>query len=141
MYLNRFGHGIAVGGDEPLATFRVEWDGHQWVGDPPVIHDPLPDDKTKWHTAAARVAHGIAGYAKAAIGIDPAEDDVIAARRLACLGDGTPGTQCEHATECSTAWCPGGLCCGKIFSGDKTCGCCISKKAAIAGERCPIGKW
>ena len=31
--------------------------------------------------------------------------------------------------------------CGRLFGSGKTCGCWLSKKPRIAGEKCPAGKW
>ena len=134
--------GFVIDGDDDWHRFVIELDGDGRATVRLFERKQLLPAKLAWTTAAARVAKGIVGYAKATLGIDPTEGEVIDARGLVCLGDGTPEhPRCEHVTECASAWCPGGLCCGKIFTGDKTCGCCLSKKWKVAAERCPIEKW
>jgi len=70
-----------------------------------------------------RVAHGIAGLAKAAMRIERASDATIAARETTCDG-------CEHLD--------------RSLLGIRRCShckCALAAKIRIKSERCPIGKW
>ena len=85
-----------------------------------------------WKQAAQRIAKGIVGLAKVELGIDPAPADVVKARLAIC-------EQCELST-------PQGKPvedrkCGELMKAGKHCGCWLSKKPRIAGEKCPAGKW
>lgn len=65
-----------------------------------------------------RVAHGAAGLAKAALGMERSDDATIAARYALCMA-------CDrHALGVCTA-----------------CGCFCAAKVRVAGEACPQGKW
>lgn len=65
-----------------------------------------------------RMAHGATGLAKAAMGLDRADDATIATRYALCMA-------CDrHAI---------GLC--------TACGCLCAAKVRVAGEACPEGKW
>jgi hypothetical protein len=79
------------------------------------------------------IAHGAAGLAKAALGFDAAPAEVVRGRRDACRG-------CDQATRNpALADRPSrGL---TSLSQCRECGCLIVAKTAIAGERCPLGKW
>lgn len=66
---------------------------------------------------------GTAGLAKAALGIDRADEATIAARRKTC------------------AACPNAITTAGIVRRCKLCRCALAAKVVIAGERCPVGKW
>ena len=69
-------------------------------------------------TGLAKIAHGAAGLAKAAIGLERASDEAIGDRTRLC-----------HA-------------CDKYrhgFCGQ--CGCLIAAKVRVGSEACPVGKW
>jgi hypothetical protein len=69
-------------------------------------------------TMIDRLTHGASGLAKAALGIDRADDATIATRYALCMA-------CDrHAI---------GLC--------TACGCLCAAKVRVAGEACPEGKW
>jgi hypothetical protein len=72
------------------------------------------------------IVQGAIGLAKAAAGVDRADDATIERRRSICRN-------CPHAQPCP-------LSAGKKCKCAK-CGCLLKAKTAIAGERCPIGKW
>lgn len=92
--------------------------------------------KSKLWATTGRLAHGVAGYTKATLGIDAAPDELVAIRLATC----------EKCPE--NAPCIGNVrirCCGKLLNvlrtRRRTCGCRIAKKTRIAGEKCPLGKW
>ena len=74
----------------------------------------------------ATLTHGLAGLAKAALGIDRADDATIDARRATCAG-------CPDAV---------GII-GGLVTSCRLCGCIIRAKILIKGERCPANppKW
>lgn len=73
-----------------------------------------------------RIIHGAIGLAKAAIGIDLADEATIEARRAICRA-------CPHAMPHEKNPAKFGAC--------EKCGCRLQAKTAIASESCPIGKW
>lgn len=90
-----------------------------------------------WKQAARRVSHGLLGLAKSLLGIDPAPETVIRARLEVC-GACDQNVKCIGATEVR--------CCGRLLDVlDPTavdrCGCVITQKVKVAGEKCPLGKW
>lgn len=73
----------------------------------------------------SRVAHGVAGVAKALVGIDITPlDEQLRRARICKGGPGIP--PCESSGI--------GLFCGE-------CGCIIAAKIRNASEHCPKGKW
>ena len=66
----------------------------------------------------ARIVHGAAGLAKAALGLARATDETIADRTRLCRACG----DYRHGF------------CGR-------CGCLIAGKVRISSEKCPAGKW
>lgn len=83
--------------------------------------------------AANTIVRGAVGLTRAALSIDRAADDTVAARRDICRN-------CEHSTknpslinsECN------GL---TNFSLCRKCSCLIAAKTLIAGEKCPLNLW
>ena len=72
------------------------------------------------------VKNGVIGITKSVLGIDPADDSVIAKRREMCRD------------------CPNAVPCAKIigkFCACSICGCLLSLKTKVKSERCPEGKW
>ena len=69
-------------------------------------------------TGLARIVHGAAGLAKAALGLARATDETIADRTRLCRACG----DYRHGF------------CGR-------CGCLIAGKVRISSEKCPAGKW
>jgi len=65
-----------------------------------------------------RIAHGASGLAKAALGIERADDATIAERYALCM-------TCDRNAL--------GVC--------TECGCLCAAKMRVAGEACPEGKW
>lgn len=76
--------------------------------------------------AVHHIAHGAAGLAKAALGMDRADEATIERRRNTCRA-------CPHARPCV-----GNVV--KKCTCDR-CGCLLRAKTANAGETCPEGKW
>jgi hypothetical protein len=76
-------------------------------------------------TGVARIVHGAAGLTKAVVGIDRAPADAIAARRAICR-------RCDRATRHRD---------GVRVLRCLECACWIKPKTALAGEKCPLGKW
>lgn len=81
-------------------------------------------------TVLEKVAHGAAGLAKAAIGIDRTPDDLITLRVRQCVGHPTGGE--DHIDPCPEY--KAGFLCG-------ACGCIVAAKLRIKSEVCPRGKW
>lgn len=76
--------------------------------------------------AVQHIAHGVAGLAKATLGIGRADEDTIERRRAICRA-------CPSAVPCV----------GNVvkFCTCRECGCVLKAKTANAGESCPLGKW
>ena len=74
-----------------------------------------------------QVAHGAVGLTKAALRIDRASDETIAARREACMA-------CEYLEKREVLGVVQVRRCLR-------CGCLVKPKAVISGESCPVGKW
>jgi len=74
-------------------------------------------------TAAATIARGAAGLAKAALGIDRADPEIVAFRRRTCGG------------------CPDVVLRLGVIQQCRRCGCGILPKTLVKGERCPAGRW
>ena len=88
------------------------------VGDGPGPAKPVQGCGGCAKTGLAKIVHGAAGLAKAALGLERANDEVIADRTRLC-----------HA-------------CDKYrhgFCGQ--CGCLIAAKVRVGSEACPVGKW
>jgi hypothetical protein len=81
----------------------------------------------------AKLAHGVIGLAKAAVGADPVSDATLLMRRDICR-------ECDRATRNPTrVHLPTkGL---TSFSRCTACDCVIAAKSRLASERCPLGKW
>jgi len=100
--------------------------GKDWGWQPPRIVN-----------VALNILGGAVGYAKAKMGVDPAEDDKVRARLDVCAG-------CELAVPCKEG--SPVLCCGETIkslldAGGGSCGCNLETKAALDGAVCPLGKW
>ena len=80
----------------------------------------------KLAAAVNHVAHGVAGLAKAAAGIDRPPEEIIAERRAICRA-------CSHAVPCVASV-------GKFCKCAK-CGCLLRAKTAVMEESCPMRKW
>lgn len=66
-----------------------------------------------------RIVHGVAGLAKAALGLDKASEETIGHRRAIC-----------HDCDQRTRWW---VC--------KKCDCVLEAKMRVASEECPLRKW
>lgn len=75
---------------------------------------------------AGEIVHGAAGLAKAAMGINRADDATIAARTAICKSNA-----CGKATVSAE---------GNLKS-CSLCNCMLRAKLSLKGESCPIGKW
>lgn len=69
-------------------------------------------------TGLAKIVHGAAGLAKAAMGLERASEETIRTRSLICR-------TCEHYRH--------GFC--------AKCGCMIAAKVRVASEACPLHRW
>lgn len=128
----RPGGGRIASGETRFGTYRAEWDAEGNL----ISHsiemmehrtpNPTDTERVTWREAAARIAHGAAGLAKATLGIDAAPGEVQARRLHIC-------NACPELTDKRR--------CGKLLSKDKTCGCWVDQKTKVAGEKCPLGKW
>lgn len=98
------------------------------------VGQPIPPPG--WKQAARRISHGLVGLAKSLLGIDPAPEEVIQARRVVCWAC-DENVKCIGATEAR--------CCGKLLDvvnvTKPTCGCVLSRKIRVASEKCPLDKW
>jgi hypothetical protein len=93
----------------------------------------LQKPRVSWPQAMQRIARGVAGLAKATLGIDASQNEVVLARLQIC-------EPCEHSRP--QARPVKDRQCGHLFdTTGKTCGCWIGKKTMVAGEQCPLSKW
>ena len=72
---------------------------------------------------AKRVVHGAAGLAKAALGLDKADGNLMMRRWAVC-------DSCKHAEKI-----------GGIVQTCGICRCMLRAKIRLAGETCPTGQW
>ena len=96
--------------------------------EPPIPSTPAPvptmaAPETSDPSFFSRLGHGAAGLAKAALGIDRAEDFRVEYRRQTCEA------------------CPYALHRLGVVDTCSLCKCVIRAKTAIASEHCPVGKW
>lgn len=84
-------------------------------------------------SAVQTITNGVKGIAKAVVGMDKADDNVIKLRRNECRN-------CEYATKNNDKvnTPTKGL---TNFSRCLKCSCVIMFKSSLATEKCPIGKW
>ncbi len=80
-----------------------------------------------------QLAHGAVAAPRAAAGADPADPDVIEARRRACAA-------CEHASGRKNLTHLG-LYALTPVSRCRLCRCQIHLKTRLASERCPLDMW
>ena len=79
----------------------------------------------------AEVVAGVVGLAKAATGIDRADEATIERRRAICRECPSAERRMSNRQQMEvTAW-----------SQCAECGCLLKAKTVIAGETCPAGKW
>lgn len=64
------------------------------------------------------VLHGLAGLAKAWLGLDRATAQEVSLRRMTCVP-----CRYRHRAKCLR------------------CGCWLKEKTLVASEHCPIGRW
>jgi hypothetical protein len=69
-----------------------------------------------------QIVHGAVGLAKAALGVDRADEETIQKRRAICR-------ECPHAIPCPLLANKKCRC--------ELCGCLLSAKTVVAGEVCP----
>jgi hypothetical protein len=100
------------------------------------IHDPPQPSQglgELWKAAAERTRHGVVGLAKANLGIDADEPQVVADRLAICEQFELSLPQDKPVKERK---------CGKLLDlHGKGCGCRIDKKTRVAGENFPINLW
>jgi len=88
---------------------------------------------TRFARQVGRLAHGAIAAPRAAVGLDPADDEVIESRRRICA-------ECDQATARKNLTHLG-LHALSPVSRCRMCRCQLHLKTRLASERCPRGLW
>jgi hypothetical protein len=127
---------VIVSGSNHEASFYIQWDNNAKIinhnltfkqSSPPSSGDRTPGPlggcakrkKSVNLDRMLRYLRGAVGIAKADMGVDAADPDVVARRKVICLA-------CKPHYDFGT--------CNK-------CTCWLAKKIVVKSEKCPIGKW